>query len=590
MFKQKTTLLVLFIICTILIQGAKLGSANDLELNIDNYGNFDEGEAVFELGQLEAILVYLPIIYKDFIGATTSENFSKHLPANDAVGQSPSLTLNWGASIDATKYEYCYDSVLDNTCSNWTSVGAKTSVTLSTLGYSTTYEWHVRAYNDTAGPTYSNGSTSAFWRFTTAKAPPNPFDKISPTNGAGNQSTMPTLTWQSTTPVTRYEYCYDTTLNNSCTNWISVGTNTHVTLSTLGYSTTYEWHVRAYNDTAGPTYSNGSTAAFLTFTTQPPPPPPNPFNKISPTNGAGNQIMPTLTWQSTAPLTRYEYCYDWILDSACSNWTSVETDTSVKLPALKCSPFYEWHVRAYNDTSVPTYSNGSADAFWNFSTLEDTPSPLIETLYDDFDDGSIDTDKWTTGICYHDPTWHDPLVTVQETNRIEITTLGDVTGYHYNGLDSIHRYDLTASTAYVEAVHCSTDLYTVTNFILYLDSYNFLFFSEEQGRLYMGYYLNNTSNYPDPPISYDPEDHRWWRFRHETDDNSIHFDTSPDGNVWTERLREDLPFGITNLGVQLSAGTYRPRPPRTIIFDNFNIFPSAATSVSRPASIIGRVQ
>jgi hypothetical protein len=98
--------------------------------------------------------------------------------------------------------------------------------------------------------------------------PLDSFNKLSPANGAVNQSIIPTLTWESTTPVTRYEYCYDSILNNSCTSWTSVGTNTSMILPPLSYSTSYEWHVRAYNEIAGPIYSNGSATAFWTFLTR----------------------------------------------------------------------------------------------------------------------------------------------------------------------------------------------------------------------------------------------------------------------------------------------------------------------------------
>jgi hypothetical protein len=87
-------------------------------------------------------------------------------------------------------------------------------------------------------------------------------------NGVSDQSITPTLTWQATTPVTRYEYCYDATLDNSCNNWTDNGMSTSIALPTLIYSTVYEWHVRAYNSSADPTYSNGNSTAFWSFTTK----------------------------------------------------------------------------------------------------------------------------------------------------------------------------------------------------------------------------------------------------------------------------------------------------------------------------------
>lgn len=97
--------------------------------------------------------------------------------------------------------------------------------------------------------------------------PPNPFSKLGPADGSTDETLTPTLTWEPTSPVTRYEYCYDSTINNACSNWIDNGTSTSVNLPTLSYSTPYEWHVRAYNDAGGPTYSNASSTAFWSFTT-----------------------------------------------------------------------------------------------------------------------------------------------------------------------------------------------------------------------------------------------------------------------------------------------------------------------------------
>ena len=97
---------------------------------------------------------------------TTPGSFSKTSPANAATNQTTSPTLTWGASSGATGYQYCYDTTNDNACSGWTSNGSSTSKALSGLSQNTTYYWHVRATNS-FGTTYSNGSATAFWSFTT---------------------------------------------------------------------------------------------------------------------------------------------------------------------------------------------------------------------------------------------------------------------------------------------------------------------------------------------------------------------------------------------------------------------------------------
>ncbi len=95
---------------------------------------------------------------------------------------------------------------------------------------------------------------------------PGAFAKTSPTSGLTGQSTSPTLSWGASSGVTAYEYCYDTTNDNACTNWVSNGTGVSKTLSGLSLNTTYYWQVRAVNG-AGTTYANGNATAFWSFTT-----------------------------------------------------------------------------------------------------------------------------------------------------------------------------------------------------------------------------------------------------------------------------------------------------------------------------------
>jgi len=192
--------------------------------------------------------------------------FAKAGPSNSATGQSTSPTLSWGASSGATSYEYCYDNTNDNACSTWVSTGTTASANLSGLTPLTTYYWQARA-NNTYGSTYADGSSTAYWSFTTgAGAPPGVFAKTGPSNGATGQSTSLTLSWGTSSSATSYEYCYDTTNDNVCSAWVSAGTNTSANLSGLSFNTPYYWQVRASN-LNGTTYADGSSTAFWSFTT-----------------------------------------------------------------------------------------------------------------------------------------------------------------------------------------------------------------------------------------------------------------------------------------------------------------------------------
>lgn len=96
---------------------------------------------------------------------------------------------------------------------------------------------------------------------------PLAFNKNTPVSGSTGVSLSPVLSWNTSMYATSYEYCYDTTNDGTCSNWISTGTNNWAGLSGLQPSTTYYWQVRSWNGTYGPTYANGSVNSYWSFTT-----------------------------------------------------------------------------------------------------------------------------------------------------------------------------------------------------------------------------------------------------------------------------------------------------------------------------------
>lgn len=185
------------------------------------------------------------------------EIYDESLPPADFAKDSPydgetnlyheSTSLTWFSSEGATSYEYCYDTSDDDACSTWVSTGTATEVTLSGLTPATTYYWQVRAVN-TGGTTYANGETG-YWQFTTLFPPgPSDFEKYSPRNGETNlYPDSITLEWFMSNGASYYEYCYDTSDDDACENWISAGSATEVTPTGLAAATTYYWQVRSVN-------------------------------------------------------------------------------------------------------------------------------------------------------------------------------------------------------------------------------------------------------------------------------------------------------------------------------------------------------
>ncbi len=189
--------------------------------------------------------------------------FNKTTPATGSINQPPNPILRWGASSGATSYQYCYDTTNDNTCAMWIGNGTSTSKALSGLVPNTTYYWHVRSLNS-GGTTYANGSPTAFWSFTTMPLP-GAFNKTAPSNGATGVSLSTTLTWDSSSSASSYQYCYDLIDDNQCNRtWNSVST-TSVDIFNLGTNTIYYWQVRATN-LAGTTYANNQSWGSFTTT------------------------------------------------------------------------------------------------------------------------------------------------------------------------------------------------------------------------------------------------------------------------------------------------------------------------------------
>jgi hypothetical protein len=221
----------------------------------------------------------------------------------------------------------------------------------------------VRAVNS-FGTIYSNGSSTAFWSFTTV-VPPTTFNKSLPANGATDLPLNPTLSWEASSGASYFEYCYDATNDNACSGWTNNGMATSVGLSGLSTGTTYYWQVRAINS-FGTTYANSSDIAFWSFTTGVPP---TTFNKSLPANGVIDQFLnPILTWGASSGATSYEYCYDTTNDNACSGWTNNGLTTNISLSGLSTGTTYYWHVRAVNSFGT-TYANVSSTAFWSFTII-----------------------------------------------------------------------------------------------------------------------------------------------------------------------------------------------------------------------------
>ncbi|MGA2503987.1 MAG: CARDB domain-containing protein, partial [Anaerolineales bacterium] len=297
--------------------------------------------------------------------------FNKSNPINAATNQTVNPTLTWGASSNVVYYQYCIDTVNDNTCNtSWNSTGATPSATLTGLTPGT-YYWQVSAVN-AMGTRYANGSAASWWSFTIVPFP-GALTKYAPINGSTNQPTNPTLSWGASSGAVSYSYCLDTVDDDTCnTSWISTVTGRTKALTGLVPGTTYFWQVRATN-TTGNTYADGDLTSWWSFVV---PPLPGAFTKTSPVNSATSQPSnPTLQWGTSSNVVSYEYCIN--TTASCVSpavWTSTSSNPSIALGGLKPGATYYWQVRARNSVGITYADGGTATTGWYSFTILPLPT------------------------------------------------------------------------------------------------------------------------------------------------------------------------------------------------------------------------
>jgi M6 family metalloprotease-like protein len=102
------------------------------------------------------------------------------------------------------------------------------------------YAYQVKAYSNGLWQDYGTPGV------VTVDAPSYAFSKKAPADGTTTQSTNMFLSWSGVNSASSYEYCYDSTNNDTCdATWSSAGTSTSTDISGLTAGNTYYWQVRA---------------------------------------------------------------------------------------------------------------------------------------------------------------------------------------------------------------------------------------------------------------------------------------------------------------------------------------------------------
>lgn len=200
--------------------------------------------------------------------------------------------------------------------------------------------------------------------------------------------------------------------------------------------------------------------------------------------------------------------------------------------------------------------------------------PKTETLTDNFDDNSINA-----------TIWNDDHATETGGQMVINAATGEGTN---NGIASDNRYDLTSSYALIELVSAGDTSLSFTTYILelYNDTVD-LYWGIEYGATdeIVAYKSPNSVDYTEIyRATYDSGVHKWFRIREAS--GTVYWDTSADGENWTNRDSDATGYTLTALNVFF--GVENPGSGSTsVVFDNFNV-PPVTTNSERDSIVTGK--
>ncbi|MGB3547250.1 MAG: PA14 domain-containing protein [Saprospiraceae bacterium] len=214
--------------------------------------------------------------------------------------------------------------------------------------------------------------------------PPGSFTQTAPTNNSTGVSTLPTLTWSSSSSAQSYRVEIATTMSFASTviNQAGLTATSFTPTTALANSQTYYWRVKATNADGTTTASN----AGISFTTMPVPPAPGVFSLTAPAGGAaGVSTLPAFSWQAASNAASYR-----LQVSTSTSFASPAVDvsgitgTSYLGASLAANTTHYWRVIASNGAGSRT----AANAGLSFTTgAAAPPQPSQAGIIRDFFDG-----------------------------------------------------------------------------------------------------------------------------------------------------------------------------------------------------------
>jgi hypothetical protein len=214
------------------------------------------------------------------------------------------------------------------------------------------------------------------------------------------------------------------------------------------------------------------------------------------------------------------------------------------------------------------------------NTGAEAQSPPPVDLSDDFNDNSLDSNKWNI----NSP--GSPAVVSEQGQVIQIALPPNTATY--NGIGSKTTHDMRDKTVEVEVVQPISQAGWAENFIqVVLDAQNYYLISAGAGSMVFRSMVAGVND--QLILNYDPVACRFWGIRHDQATNKVSLQTSPDGLTWTTRKRVTAGFSLSAVSFYLYAGAYGTgnSNPGVAKYDNFQVVPSSSRAVNVAHSLNG---
>jgi hypothetical protein len=346
-----------------------------------------------------------PLLPSFFVLETVSSaSLSKSSPANQTTGLTTSPTLRWNASTGATRYEYCYDTVNNDTCDNsWRDAGTSVSAALSSLVEGATYYWQVRAEY---GGTTTEANSGAWWAFQiNMDTTPPAVTGVTPAGGATGINAASAVTATFSEAIDAATITPDTFVLRNPANAVvaamvsySVAHSATLTPSAaLAGKTTYTATITGgsagVKDLAGNPLANTVVWSFTTADTTPP-----TVASVTPANGAsgiGTANVVTATFSeaiNAATLTTSTFVLrnpaNVVVAATVSYNTSTRVGTLTPSAALAASTTYSARIAGGGSGVKDTAGNALAsDVVWSFTTAGTAAAVGLTTIGSSRDSG-----------------------------------------------------------------------------------------------------------------------------------------------------------------------------------------------------------